>query len=92
MNKDRYLDRVRGLPCVICLHRMGQKTYGCHAHHPESIRDEISDWSCIALCREHHQGPTGVHGMSRRSFEMLWKLSPIDMIALTIREYAKEYG
>lgn len=92
MNKERYLDRVRGLPCVICLHKMGQKTYASEAHHVESNRDEHSDYAVAALCREHHRGPTGVHGMSRRSFEMLWKLSPVDLIALTVREYMKEFG
>ena len=92
MNRDKYLDRVRGLPCVVCLHKLGQKTYGCEAHHVESIRDGHSDYAVASLCREHHQGPTGVHGMSRRSFETLWKLSAVDLIALTIREYTKEYG
>lgn len=89
---ERYLDRVRGLPCVICMHRMGVKTYGCHAHHVESVRDQNSHFGVAALCPEHHQGPTGVHGMSRRSFEDLWKLSPVDLIALTVREYVREYG
>lgn len=92
MNKDRYLDRVRGLPCVVRLQKLGIKTYGCEAHHPESIRDEISDWICCALCPEHHTGGSGVHGLRRRGFEARWKLTEMDLIALTVREYHKEYG
>jgi len=92
MNRERYLDRVRGLPCVVCLHKLGQKTYGCEAHHVESIRDEHSDYAVAALCTEHHHGPTGVHGSSRRTFEAMWKLSPVDLIALTIEQYLKEYS
>lgn len=92
MNKDRYLDRIRGLPCVVCLHVLGQKTYGCSAHHVESIRDSHSDYAVASLCYEHHQGQTGVHGLSRRQFQTMYKLSDVDLIALTIREYTKEYA
>jgi len=60
------------------------------AHHPESVRDEASDYAAIALCHEHHQGGTGVHHLSRRGFEMRYQLSDLDMIALTIRALDKQ--
>jgi hypothetical protein len=34
------------------------------------------------LCREHHQGPNGIHGLRRRGFEMRYKLTSIDLLAL----------
>lgn len=74
--------RVKELPCVICLHRLGQKTMPCDAHHAGDTR---SDWLTVPLCKEHHQGATGVHGLHRRGFERLWKASDFQLLAWTIQ-------
>jgi predicted class III extradiol MEMO1 family dioxygenase len=87
---EKHLKRVRNLKCVVCLH-MGQVQQGkTFAHHVESVRDEASDYAAVALCYEHHQGPNGVHGLSRRGFEMRYRLTDVDLIALTIRQLDKE--
>lgn len=75
--------RVRALPCVVCVTMgMAQKTPTA-AHHIESVRDDVSDFATAALCHDHHQGPLGVHGLSRRGFEMRYKLSALDLLAIT---------
>ena len=87
MNRERYLDRIRGLPCVVCLECLGQKTYGCAAHHVESVRDGHSDFAVAALCHEHHQGQSGVHWLHRRGFEARWngaKAYPLLARALSV--------
>jgi hypothetical protein len=61
------------------------QTTATQAHHVESVRDGLSDYAVAAICEEHHTGPNGVHGLSRRAFEMRYKLTPIDLIALTVR-------
>lgn len=64
-----HMDRVAGLGCLVC---------GCPAsihhvmHAPGKVRRR--DHRFIApLCREHHQGDTGVHGLgSENAFRDYW--------------------
>jgi len=77
----KYEQRVRDIGCVLCLH-LGMGRTPASIHHVESIRDELSDYAIVPLCPEHHQGATGVHGLRRRGFEMRYKLTEIDLLAL----------
>jgi hypothetical protein len=90
MSAQAHLKRVRNLKCVVC-ERMGMVQQGkTFAHHVESVRDEASDYATVALCFDHHQGPLGIHGLSRRGFEMRYRLTDIDLVALTIRQLDRE--
>ncbi len=82
---DKYLARVRALPCVVCEVMGVKQTTPTAAHHVESVRDGVSDYAVAALCFFHHQGPDGVHGLSRRVFEMRYRLTTVDLLALTIQ-------
>lgn len=77
-----YLEAVAGLGCVVC-RRMGLGYAAAEVHHVESIRDSKSDYATVPLCPDHHRGPNGVHGLSRRGFETRYKLSDVDLLALT---------
>jgi hypothetical protein len=90
MSARDHLERVRSLRCVVCRTMNVIQSTPTAAHHPESIRDELSHYAAIALCWDHHQGPNGVHGLSRRGFEMRYKLTDIDLIALTVRALDRE--
>lgn len=86
----KYLERVRSCRCVVCT-IMGQvQSTPTAAHHVESIRDGVSDYATVALCHDHHQGGNGVHTLSRRTFQMRYQLSDVDLIALTIRQMDRE--
>ena len=86
MSAKDYIERVRSCRCVVCT-IMGQpQSTPTAAHHVESVRDGLSDYATVALCHDHHQGPNGVHGLSRRGFEARYKLTDIDMLALTARQ------
>ena len=85
MNLDEYKNIVAGLPCVVTWLTQGRKIYGCELHHPESVRDNLSDWLVVPLSPEMHRGPNGIHGLSRRGFEMRYKLDDLAMIAGTIK-------
>ena len=90
MSARDHLERVRSVDCVVCrLFGMPQEgpTY---AHHVESVRDDVSDYATASLCWYHHQGPEGVHGLSRRGFEMRYKIGNVDLIAMTIRLIDRE--
>lgn len=86
MSARDYIERVRGLRCVVCTMMGLPQSTVTEAHHVESVRDGLSDYATVALCVDHHQGPNGVHGLRRRGFEARYKLSDVDLIALTIRQ------
>lgn len=87
MNAADYLKALHELKCVVHENILGtpQKSHTV-VHHPESVRDENSDFAGIALCDDCHQE---LHRGSRRGFEMRYKLSPLDLVALTIKGWAK---
>jgi len=90
MSARSHLERVRSLRCVVCSTMGMTQSTPTAAHHVESVRDGLSDYATVALCHDHHQGPNGVHGLSRRGFEMRYKLDNVDMLALTIRALDRE--
>ncbi len=89
MTAAEYLEAVRGCRCVICSVMGMQQEGPTFSHHVESVRDGLSDYATVALCYEHHQGGTGVHGLSRRVFRMRYGLGDIDMIAHTVRQLCR---
>lgn len=85
MNAREYISSVHQCHCVICAFKLGQKTPCQEAHHV--IPGD--DYSVCPLCREHHQGSTGVHGMHRRAFYNLWKVDDLWLLARTAELRAK---
>jgi len=81
----KHLDRIHAIPCVLCAH-LGLGSTQSEAHHVESVRDGLSDYATVPLCTEHHRGATGVHGLRRRGFEMRYRLTDVDLLAMTIKE------
>ena len=83
---SKHLERLHEIPCVVCSHLLSKESWKIHAHHLESVRDEISDYGAVSLCEFHHEE---LHHLSRRGFENKHKLTPIDLLALTIRALEK---
>jgi hypothetical protein len=84
--KKDHMDRVRELPCIVCLYKLDIITKPVSVHH---VTVPADDFAVAPLCPEHHQGSTGVHGLRRRGFEMMWKLGDTDLLALTNRAIAE---
>lgn len=91
---EAYQARVRALGCVVCWHLYGKdfRVGPCSLHHPESDRDELSEWMVIPICYEHHQGVTGIHGLSRRGFERVYKLTEMDLMGMVNKRMAQPEG
>lgn len=87
---SNHLERVAGLPCVICFFKLGVKTYGCEAHHTGEA-SERDNHAAAPLCYEHHQGATGIHGMHRRAFYTFWKITNQWLLART-NELLEKFG
>lgn len=86
---QRYLALVHRLHCVVCRHLGLEQSTPTVAHHVESVRDSLSDYAVVAICDAHHRE---LHHVSRRGFEVRYKLSPIDLLAMTIKEYFREFA
>lgn len=89
---DRYRKAVKHLPCEICIRFCGMdadpwpEPTASDAHHPRTGAGggrKNPDEDCIALCKEHHQGGTGVHGMGRKAFERRWGVTEGQLTAST---------
>lgn len=90
MNLDAYEARLRALPCIVgAITGQGCR---CEELHHAGEAEERNDWAQVPLCKEHHTGGTGVHGLHRRTFHARYKLSDVKMLAITRELYAKEYG
>ena len=89
MNLDKYEARLRTLPCIVG-HKMGMSCK-CEDLHHAGDPEERDDWAQIPLCREHHTGAEGVHGLRRRVFHMRYKLTDVQMLAITRQLYAREF-
>ena len=72
MNLAAYKTRLRDLPCVVG-YALGLGCV-CHELHHAGPATDRDDWNLIPLCKDHHQGPQGIHP-SRRAFESRTKLT-----------------
>lgn len=81
-----HMSKVAQLPCVICLYKLGVETWPVEVHHDTVPAD---DFAVASLCPEHHRGSTGVHGLHRRAFKAMWRLTDTDLLAMTNRAIAE---
>lgn len=76
-----WMQQVRQLPCIPCL-MLFDETHSCQeVHHPDTRRNELSQFRIIPMCIAMHQGQNGIHGLHRRGFERTYKLTEDDMLA-----------
>jgi hypothetical protein len=81
-HSKRHLTRVRSLSCVLCANLgLGQSPAEVHHVFDTAAR---SDYLTVALCPEHHRGPSGFHGLGQRAFERRYKVSEAQLLAWTI--------
>lgn len=90
MNLEQFESRLRQLPCAVC-HHMGLKGVCEELHHAGEATDR-SDWNQIPICHWHHQGAGGIHFLRRRGFESKYKITEMQLLAVTRKLYAQEFG
>ena len=82
----RHMAKVARVPCVLCAY-MGLGKSESVVHHMKlgtGASDRASDFLTIALCPEHHVGPSGVHTLKEKGLRLRYNLSEIDLLAMTI--------
>lgn len=72
--------------CVLCRHlRLGMTPAQLHhIREGQGMSQRASDYLVIPLCQEHHTGLSGFHGLGMRAFEARYKLSELDLLAMTL--------
>lgn len=79
--------KLAGIGCMLC-----RRLYGPHEPGPAELHHlRTGGWgkgdhrTLIPLCREHHQGNTGVHGMGTKAFERHYGLTQQDLLDDALR-------
>jgi hypothetical protein len=86
----RHMHRVAQVPCVLCKH-MGLGDTPAQVHHLKfgtGASDRAHDCLTIALCPEHHTGKSGVHALKEHGLYLRYKLSELDLLAMTLEALA----
>ncbi len=84
------MGRVASVPCVLCKH-MGLGETPAQVHHlkyGQGASDRAHDCLTIALCPEHHTGKSGVHTLKEHGLYLRYKLSELDLLAMTLEALA----
>jgi len=81
-----YIDRVVSGGCVLC-EALSLGETPAQAHHVregQGMSQRASHFLTVPLCVEHHQGASGFHGLGEGAFYRRYRLSELDLLALTI--------
>jgi len=83
MTSKAWKSNVAALGCILCRHfDLGETPANLHhVREGQGLSQRASDWLIVPLCREHHQGKTGVHGAE---FYTRWRLDELDLLAMTL--------
>lgn len=87
----KHMGKVAGIGCILCQHLGFSHDTPAEVHHLREGRGASqrgSDWLTVPLCPEHHRGNGGIHGLGRKGFEMRYKLSELDLLAMTMEALA----
>jgi hypothetical protein len=83
----RHMARVARVGCVLCKHMGIADDTPVIVHHLKygsGASDRASHYLTIALCPDHHVGPNGVHKLKEHGLYLRYKLSELDLLALTL--------
>ncbi len=86
MTTQAWKSKVAALGCILCRHLGLGETPAClhHVREGQGLSQRASDWLVIPLCKEHHQGDSGWHGLGPGGFYQRYKLDELDLLAMTL--------
>ena len=81
-----HMNRVASIGCILCMHLdLGETPAQLHhIREGQGMSQRASNFLVVPLCPEHHQGNSGVHGLGERGFYTRYKLSELDLLAMTL--------
>ena len=84
--EKQHMNRVAELGCILCKH-LDYGSTPAHLHHireGQGMSQRASNFLVVPLCPEHHQGGSGIHGLGEKGFYTRYKLSELDLLAMTL--------
>jgi hypothetical protein len=86
-NEAAHKAKLAGVGCMLCRRLHGPHEPGpVELHHLRTGGWGKGDYkTMIPLCREHHRGKTGVHGMGTKAFERHYGLTQQDLLDDALR-------
>ena len=90
MNAKAWKSKVAGIGCVLCRHLDLGETPATlhHVREGQGMSQRASDWLVVSLCKEHHQGQSGWHGLGKQGFYMKYRLDELDLLSMVIERMA----
>ena len=85
--EKRHMARVGALGCVVCKAldmRQETRTEVHHLREDQGMGQRASNWLTVALCTDHHTGPSGLHG--DRTYMRILKWDETDLLSATLAE------
>ena len=83
-----WLDRVHKIRCVLCVHlglTQGSKTQAHHPREGQGLSQRAAHCGVAGICKDHHQGPGGIHGLGTRGFYSRYRMDETDLVELTVK-------
>ena len=92
MNQERYDERLRLLPCCVCVALDRPAPNKCaELHHlGDPNTAERHEKAKVPICVEHHQGENGIHKMRRRPWVAKHGLSDLRLLTITIDLFTRD--
>ena len=85
--EKEHFGRLADLGCILCIYLGYGEGSPAEIHHIRRA-GKRSNSPVIALCREHHRGDPGIHGLGRKAFEKTYSISEDDLLEFTVGKIA----
>jgi hypothetical protein len=83
----QWMGLVRSCACVLCVFMGSPQTTPTNVHHVKEgtgIGQRAPHHLTVALCHEHHQGASGIHGLGTKGFYLRYKIDELDLLEMTL--------
>jgi len=83
-DEKKHFSDVADIGCILCKHLQYGPT-PCEIHHIRRFGGKRDNAPVIGLCREHHRGNTGVHGLGAKQFEKTYGVTQLELLEETTK-------
>jgi hypothetical protein len=89
-NEKIALNKIARLGCILCATELGVEGSEAELHHVRRYGAKRTTSPILPLCREHHRGNTGVHGLGTKGFENKWGVTYEELLERVNQKLGKE--
>jgi hypothetical protein len=84
------LNQIAELGCILCSEVLGIEGTPAELHHVRRYGTKRATSPILPLCREHHRGNTGVHGLGTKGFENKWGVTYEELLERVSQKLGKD--